>query len=112
MDIFESICEVIKIMSATFLGASAAFCFDRHKIKIEETNKNYSACLKAQSVIYQYYEVIYNIKHQFLNAFESNPDRALRLKHIKTGQLPFLQQLRLSELTNLKNSLSIQYILV
>ena len=81
----ETIYEVIRIISATFLGASAAFYFDRHKSKIEEINKNYSACLKAQSVIYQYYEVLYNIKNQFLKTFENAPDRAFNLKHISFG---------------------------
>lgn len=81
----ETICEIIKIISATFLGASAAFYFDRHKSKIEEINKNYSACLKAQHVFYQYYEVLYNIKHQFLNTYEADVDRAFKLKHISFG---------------------------
>lgn len=78
----KTIYEIFVLFSATFLGAYFAFKLNKIKSKSEEDTKRYAACLKAQFSFYQYYQTIVNIKSQFLDTFENDPQRETKLKHI------------------------------
>lgn len=81
-DMIKTICEMIALFFATFLGAYFAFMLNKIKSKSEEDAKRYAACLKAQFSFYQYYQTILNIKSQFLDASGNDPERETKIKHI------------------------------
>lgn len=108
--LIENIAEIVKILSATFLGASIAFYFNRQNSRVEEEDRNYTACLKMQAIFYQYHESIYNIKNQFLDGFENDGNRAFKIKHIsfcekfssfKMGELAFILRTKKPDLLNI-----------
>lgn len=108
-DTIKTICETIALFFATFLGAYFAFKLNKIKSKNEEDTKRYTACLKAQFSFYQYYQTIFNIKSQFLDTFENDPQREMKLKHISfcdnfieldTNNLSFILTTKKPELLN------------
>ena len=81
-DMINTICEIIKHLFATFLGAFFAFQLNKVKSKNEEDTQRYAVCLKAQFSFYQYYQTIFNIKSQFLDTVENDRQREMKIKHI------------------------------
>jgi len=66
----------------TFLGAGLAFLFQNIRENRKRTNENYSALLKTQALFYQYQEVVYSIKKDFLDKFKNDLNRTAKVQHI------------------------------
>ena len=66
----------------TFLGAGLAFWFQNIRENRKQINQNHSALLKTQALFYQYYEVIYSIKKEFLDGFKDDPQCVAKVQHI------------------------------
>lgn len=66
----------------TFLGAGLAFWFQNIRENKKRINENYGALLKTQALFYQYHEVVYCIKRDFLDKFKDDSDRTGKVQHI------------------------------
>lgn len=59
-----------------------AFWFQNIRENRKRINQNHSALLKTQALFYQYYEVVYSIKKEFLDKFKDDSNRTAKVQHI------------------------------
>jgi len=66
----------------TFLGAWFAFLWQNRRDTKRQEKANYGVLLKTQALFYEFFEVIFSIKKDFLDAYKDDKDRMLKVKHI------------------------------
>ncbi len=66
----------------TFLGAWFAFLWQNRRDTKKQKKSQYGVLLKTQALFYEFFEVIYSIKKDYLDRYKDNKNRALIIKCI------------------------------
>jgi hypothetical protein len=66
----------------TFLGAWFAFLWQNRRDTKKQKKANYGVLLKTQALFYEFFEVLFLIKKDFLDPHKDDKDKLAKVKHI------------------------------